>query len=380
MASSLGKFKSLGVVLFCISVFMGNANATPTDDLVAAVSKADLEGMQKTLQQGGDPNVLVCANWYEGYIYPANHEKCARVELSYPLIWGVERYFRFSPEVALSMEELLAKAGAKSTVYSVNQVTGVTVNASDEERLLENIFFMSTKGDEKKVRQVKAERAMAFVRAGFIPSENQLKNVLSRMQLEIHMGREGGSICEGARNFLAAIEATDFSSERCKITFQKAATIEGFQKFIDKFQANDSCNLVPQAKEKLAVLAAQEKQRKIQEEKERAAKAKTDAAAEVERLRLEAIREKAEAAAEKNRIKAEAVQQAKERKQIAAFRKSVAEGDETNCGLAIEVKGKLVKIAFAVANYGNEHWIRRDQIFPSGYGCRFMNGQYQMPE
>jgi hypothetical protein len=64
---------------------------------------------------------------------------------------------------------------------------------------------------------------------------------------------------------------------------------------------------------------------------------------------------------------------------VSAFRKSLSQGDETNCGSAIEVKGKLVKVAFAVANFGNEHWIRRDEVFPAGYECRFVNGQYQSP-
>lgn len=75
-----------------------------------------------------------------------------------------------------------------------------------------------------------------------------------------------------------------------------------------------------------------------------------------------------------------AAHQAKEQQQIAAFRKSIAGGDESNCGPIIEVKGKLVKVAVAVANYGNEHWVRRDEIYPSGWGCRFINGQYQPPQ
>lgn len=74
-----------------------------------------------------------------------------------------------------------------------------------------------------------------------------------------------------------------------------------------------------------------------------------------------------------------AVRQIKERQQVAAFRKSVASGDESNCGPVIEVKGKLIKVATAVANYGNEHWVRRDEIYPSGWECRFINGQYQPP-
>ena len=67
-------------------------------------------------------------------------------------------------------------------------------------------------------------------------------------------------------------------------------------------------------------------------------------------------------------------------KELALFRNSLKEGDETNCGPVIEVKAKLVKISFPVQNYGDEHWIRRDAIFPAGYGCSFVNGQYQPPE
>ena len=73
-------------------------------------------------------------------------------------------------------------------------------------------------------------------------------------------------------------------------------------------------------------------------------------------------------------------ERAKEQKTLALFRKSLKEGDETNCGPVIEVKAKLVKISFPVENYGDEHWIRRDAILPAGYGCRFVNGLYQPPE
>jgi hypothetical protein len=96
------------------------------------------------------------------------------------------------------------------------------------------------------------------------------------------------------------------------------------------------------------------------------------------------IKEEAEATRKANletirQGKLEAIKKDKEQKQIAVFRKSIKEGDETNCGPVLAVKAKLVQISFAVANYGTEHWIRRDEIFPSGYGCSFMNGQYQMP-
>jgi Protein of unknown function (DUF1566) len=81
-----------------------------------------------------------------------------------------------------------------------------------------------------------------------------------------------------------------------------------------------------------------------------------------------------EQAQERKRLEREQVQ---ERKKLAAFRKSLRDGDDTNCGPVIEVKGKLVKVAFAVANYGNEHWVKREQILSPDYDCRFVNGQYQ---
>lgn len=95
-----------------------------------------------------------------------------------------------------------------------------------------------------------------------------------------------------------------------------------------------------------------------------------------ENARLDAERKREEA----KLAKEESIRKAAERQQLASFRKVLKEGDETNCGPVIQIKSKLVQISFAVSNYGNEHWIRRDMIFPSGYGCRFINGQYQSPQ
>lgn len=90
-------------------------------------------------------------------------------------------------------------------------------------------------------------------------------------------------------------------------------------------------------------------------------------------LEAEAKNEKRE---QERQAKLENDRKAKERVKIAAFRKTLAEGVETNCGPVIEAKAALIKVYFPVANYGNEHWIRRDSLFPSGYGCRFYNGDY----
>lgn len=118
---------------------------------------------------------------------------------------------------------------------------------------------------------------------------------------------------------------------------------------------DDPDNLMPQALQKRSVFEK--------------AEAKENARLEAERKREEA-----------KLAKEESIRMAAERRQLDSFRKSLKEGDETNCGPVIQTKNKLVQISFAVANYGNEHWIRRDMIFPSGYGCRFINGQYQPPQ
>ncbi|MBF0609512.1 MAG: sel1 repeat family protein [Magnetococcales bacterium] len=61
------------------------------------------------------------------------------------------------------------------------------------------------------------------------------------------------------------------------------------------------------------------------------------------------------------------------------FRKTVQVGSETNCGPVIDIRDKLIKIYFPVKEYGNEHWIKKEQLFPPGYGCYFYNGQYEPP-
>ena len=132
-------------------------------------------------------------------------------------------------------------------------------------------------------------------------------------------------------------------------------SLNELNRLISKFQKNDPNSLIPQAKIRVAEISAKDEARRAKEEEIRA--------------KEQTIRAKEEAA-----------QQEKERQKIASFRKSLSEGNESNCGSILEIKGNLVKIVFAVANYGNEHWIRRSEIFPSGYGCRFLNGQYQPPQ
>lgn len=138
--------------------------------------------------------------------------------------------------------------------------------------------------------------------------------------------------------------------EQYRDTYKAAATRMDFSSFVDTYSKNDPDNLVPSARKRIREIDA----------------------LEVERAKQEKIRNDLAA-------KQAAEQYKKEMMQLAVFRKSLADGDETNCGPVIESKGKLVKVSFAVSGYGNEHWIRRDEIYPASYGCRFVNGQYRAP-
>jgi hypothetical protein len=68
--------------------------------------------------------------------------------------------------------------------------------------------------------------------------------------------------------------------------------------------------------------------------------------------------------------------QRNDRDVLANFRSTIKVGTETNCGPVIEVRGELVKVYAPVKDFGNEHWIRSDQIYPVGNECKFSNGRY----
>lgn len=136
---------------------------------------------------------------------------------------------------------------------------------------------------------------------------------------------------------------------------------------------NDPDNLLPIINQQLAPYVESEQKRAEAQQKRKEAEV-------AETARQKAIRDKEIARQQAIYEKEQAAKAAAERKRIALFRDSLKEGDETNCGPSVEAKAKLVKVAHAVANYGTEHWIRRDSLFPPGYGCSFFNGVYQPPQ
>ena len=86
------------------------------------------------------------------------------------------------------------------------------------------------------------------------------------------------------------------------------------------------------------------------------------------------VRNKKAAEAEVIRKKQAAEAEIIRNKQVASFRKTIKSGDDTHCGLAIEVKKPIVK----VQTMAGEKWLKLTQIYPAGVAsCQFVNGVYQ---
>lgn len=83
------------------------------------------------------------------------------------------------------------------------------------------------------------------------------------------------------------------------------------------------------------------------------------------------------AAENQERARAQTEQQTKEAEALSYWRKSVTVGTHTHCGPVLDKRGTLVQVYFPVINYGNEHWIEANELYPEGSkGCHFSNGRY----
>lgn len=100
----------------------------------------------------------------------------------------------------------------------------------------------------------------------------------------------------------------------------------------------------------------------------------------VEHKKAQALEQERQATLAKQKAEEEKRQHEQRLKEIATFRNGkLSEETVTNCGPILEVKKTMVKVYFPVKDYGNEHWIPKNEIFPDGYGCAFTNGQYVGP-
>lgn len=143
----------------------------------------------------------------------------------------------------------------------------------------------------------------------------------------------------------AAVEHKRFI-DGYRAAFHNARTSTQLDAFIRQYSDNDLENLVPRA----IVLKAKAVER-----------------------------EAAKVAAEKERRRLDDERRRQTLSRVQAFRRSIGVGTETNCGPILEAKGDLLKIYAPVANYGNEHWMRIEEVYPPGFGCRFFNGRYEAP-
>ena len=137
--------------------------------------------------------------------------------------------------------------------------------------------------------------------------------------------------------------------------FSAAQSSEQLQAFINRYRNDDPDGLVTKAESSFGARVEQERiesERRVLE-------------AELARQRQE--REAERAQQERSRRD----EQARER--AAQFRQSLQPGDQSHCGLVIEVKKPLVKLQTMIGEY----WMRIEQVYPAGnHDCRFINGQY----
>ena len=356
-------------IIFALFIFfafqIGNAYASPNSDLVLAVNNADLEGMNNAFKLGADSNVMVC--FIGNLMQLDSSEDCLKGEkLHLPLIWGTQNLGNAFPEKKfLPVLKLLAKNGARSDFYALR--AGGKVQPEDVLRnpihplLPLRSGFNFNPGGNNTIDAEAVDRALVIINAGYAPSKiilNKLRDAIPDLNESIRRNGEGSEWSKPYKLDKSVVES-----------FLKAIEQpEHITKILENNEAKRKAEVERLQEEVAQKTKADEARRKVEAERLKA---------EAARLRLEAEQEAKQQVIELER---EAKQQAIERKQIASFRKSIKEGDETNCGPIIDIKGKLTKISFPVANYGNEHWIRRDELFPSGYGCRFVNGQYQAPQ
>jgi len=113
----------------------------------------------------------------------------------------------------------------------------------------------------------------------------------------------------------------------------------------------------------------------IQKEKNQSADV-TDNRKSFQQLKEDA-RKKAELNGEERKEKRLQDQSERElNKRAEIFRTTVSEGDDSHCGLVIEVKDKVIKVQTAVGEY----WLKRNQLYPPDTKpCNFLNGVYQDP-
>lgn len=149
---------------------------------------------------------------------------------------------------------------------------------------------------------------------------------------------------EGRMSMIAEAETkVNYAAEE-RLGFSKISTSEQAMVFVEKYKKDDPENLVSRAKELINKYKKQEDN--IQKE-----------------------------LAQKRREKE--LEEEKKINRLNAWRNKLKAGDETFCGMVIEAKYPMFKIAIntPLQGYASEVWLRVDQIYEPSSGCRNTNGR-----
>lgn len=193
-------------------------------------------------------------------------------------------------------------------------------------------------------------------------SNNVPNVIITKMDGQIIEGIHGYPFCislpEGATNSGGCTPGKiGFADSTYSTNIIYTGSIEQIERILDSNEISVALQKIDQIKPIRA------KQKEIHREEKRQ---QEEVARQEEQRRVEIEKRLAQ---EKERQLA-AVQQTTER-----LRKHLKIGDDTNCGLVIEVKPPIVKIQ----TMNGEYWMRIEQVYPTGIECRFVNGEYQAP-
>lgn len=160
-----------------------------------------------------------------------------------------------------------------------------------------------------------------------IDTEDEWKNKSGNEVIAHILYKDGANATDvnKLKKYIAAYENNDpdglvnkAKSKLYEKEFRDAASDVDYQDFINKYANDDSEKLIPKAKEKLKLVLSQQKA---------------------------------------------------EAKKLAQWRSQLQEGDSTNCGIVIEKKSKLVKVALTSSNA--ERWLKLEQVLQPGSTCQF---------
>lgn len=172
--------------------------------------------------------------------------------------------------------------------------------------------------------------------------------------------------------------------DKYRRTFGAASSKQKLEEFIAAYNANDPEKLAQKAREELARIRYDEYRAAFKNSKSSLDYSnfiKSYKDSDPDKLVPAAIKARdaavrREAVAENARVRAAHEQKQAQKRNILAFREKLKVGNDSHCGLVVEVKRPVAKIQTMIG----ERWLKMEQLYPAGYAdCRFINGVYREP-